>query len=320
METSLLTKHPRLVEGPWRALSAAEQADFMLRLELHLLHAQGPLITRTHLFLETWAAPLPFYPGAMLVSSRLERSDGGIGVIDTVLAPGVIFCLTGSSGLIQAFNAGELQQLGSTSATVSRLLGQSHGSPLSGLGQPEAGMAYLRFFSAAVRGEEGGFHIVESPEQLARHGVVDKRGNIGALIEPMRWGGAVSQRAQDAPAWAIRANVLYAGHLFEAQFRLDSSGQVLMVDDTTLATSIGPSEVHSGLIRSILLPTEPKRPRKRGRNRSVPDAAVIQPHAAGAPRQVSVPAQWVLSARDPLLDRLRHGAAGQVNNAVPGQS
>jgi hypothetical protein len=34
-------------------------------------------------------------------------------------------------------------------------------------------------------------------------------------------------------------------------------GQVEMVDDITLARRIGPSEVHSGLMRSILLPDAP---------------------------------------------------------------
>lgn len=72
-KVDLLSAHPRLVDGPWRALSVSEQCEFLLRLELHLLHTDAPLLTRTHLFLETWAAPLPFYPDAMLLSSRVER-------------------------------------------------------------------------------------------------------------------------------------------------------------------------------------------------------------------------------------------------------
>ncbi len=309
MDKNLLNAHPRLIEGPWRELYEAEQYDFLPRLELHLIHSDAPLLTRTHLFLESWAAPLPFYPGAMLVTSRVEGPDGSIGVLDVVLARGVIFCLSGSSGLIHAFNAGDLQPLPATDATVCHLLGQPHGRPLAGLDVPAIGTAYLRFFCGAVRGEEGGFHIVESADHLARLGVVDERGELAALIEPMRWCGQADPVAEGRRGWLIEAHVVYAGRLFATQFRLMPDGNVVMEDDTELAGSICPAEVHNGLVRSIVLPAEPKHRRTRSRGK---DMAAAAP-GADAPDRVSVPAHRVLSVRDPLLERLCEATSREID-------
>lgn len=323
-EAELLTAHARLVEGPWRPLSVSEQCEFLLRLELHLMHAGAPPLTRTHLFLETWAARLPFYPEVLLLSSRVERPDGSVGVLDVLLGNGVIFCLSGAGGLIHDFNAGRLQPLQDSHPAVCKLLGHSHGSPLARLGESSVGLAYLRFFCEAVRAEGGGFHIVESATQLARLGVVDRRGELASLVAPMRWLSPAQERMEDTnqgnaaagyalEGWSIKAHVVHAGDLYETQFLLLPDGQVEMVDDVTLATRIGPSEVHSGLLRSILLPDAPPLRQRRGRQ-TAPVAVPKQDRTL----RVRVPAHLVLSPRDPLLGRL--AMLTQEASAAEGES
>lgn len=305
----LLSAYPRLVDGPWRALSVSEQCEFLLRLELHLLHTDAPLLTRTHLFLETWAAPLPFYPEALLLSSRVERPDGAIGVLDVLLGCGVTLCLSGASKQIHDFNAGRLQPLAGTHPTVCQLIGHPQGRPLAGLEEPAVGLAYVRFFSGAIRAECGGFHVVESAEQLRRLGVLNPK--LAAIVKPMRWCGPVEADEDGSAGWAIDAHVLHAGSLFAVQFRLLPGGQVDMVNDTALATEVGPTEVHQDLLRSIVLPAEPPS-RRRGGCAGL--AAAVQP--TGRP---SVPAHLVLSVHDPLLGRLLAPAprASATGGGVP---
>lgn len=216
-------------------------------------------------------------------------------MLDVVLGCGVTLCLSGASELIHDFNAGRLQPLAGTHPTVCQLIGHPQGRPLAGLEEPAVGLAYVRFFSGVIRAAEGGgFHVVESAEQLRRLGVLSPK--LAGVVKPMRWCGPVEADDVDPAGWAIEAHVVHAGSLFAVQFRLQPGGQVDMVDDTMLATEVGPTEVHQGLLRSIVLPAEPPSRRRGG---WADRAAAVQPN--GRP---SVPAHLVLSVHDPLLEGL----------------
>ena len=96
----------------------------------------------------------------------------------------------------------------------------------------DAGLAdaYLRFFTTAIRGEEGPFRIIESIEDFEpfEQIVPAARAQLPELLSPMK-----RLEGEDG-CWVRQACVLYGGHLFEARFKIQPSGMVEMLDDKSL--------------------------------------------------------------------------------------
>ncbi|MEM9293154.1 MAG: hypothetical protein AAGD01_15845 [Acidobacteriota bacterium] len=93
---------------------------------------------------------------------------------------------------------------------------------------------YLRFFCSYIWGEEGAFQILETMEQMPQGAEVRfidaETGKVtrdpGSWVRPL----VVDHRGPDG-AYFSRATVLYGGALFEATFRVHSTGMVDMLDD-----------------------------------------------------------------------------------------
>ncbi|MDQ6780104.1 MAG: hypothetical protein M3Z37_02985, partial [Candidatus Eremiobacteraeota bacterium] len=99
----------------------------------------------------------------------------------------------------------------------------------------EAAADYLRFFTGAVQGEEGPFTIAESLAPLLERTIPGQdRPDPASLpaIEPvvMTLVPTTGTHMQ-ASRWRARAIVHYGPALFRAQFEIESTGMVQMLDD-----------------------------------------------------------------------------------------
>ena len=90
--------------------------------------------------------------------------------------------------------------------------------------------SYLRFFCNAVRGDEGPFRIIESVAQipLTEACTEMKDREIARLISQMEITG------QEKEAWRTKALVNYSNGLFLADFKIQASGMVEMLDDESV--------------------------------------------------------------------------------------
>jgi hypothetical protein len=202
---------PPLVPGDWRELSAGESAMLVLRLSYFTRHP----VARTF-FLRFWPLKVRamrprFYPGWVLAEIQTAQPDGRRGLCNF---------LYGTAGGVL---------LDSTSAPVHR----ANGSKVLALAAPGAAADYLRFFCAAVHGEEGPFRIVESIQEVQARTM---EGQGASSIDP-------ADAAEVRPivitprdgGFSAAASLLYGPGLFRAVFAIDAEGTIEMLEDTQVS-------------------------------------------------------------------------------------
>lgn len=96
---------------------------------------------------------------------------------------------------------------------------------------PDTVLDYLRFFCWAVWGEHGPFWIVEGPTDPPLSPLRAELELLAPALQP-----ALFERADEENRFYCAAWVGYANTLFSANFRIDSSGMVEMLNDEPFAT------------------------------------------------------------------------------------
>ena len=163
------------------------------------------------------AAPLPFQPGHRLVEVQIAPPHPA-GTDDPAIASMVeseagIVVLDGTSPPIHALNARVAPDFS----------------------EPAAREAYLRYFCAHLRGDDGApFTLVDRIEDLPLAARIDPALTppIAEQIAPLTPMPVAPDDPPDSHRYA--ATVLHAGRLFRSLFRLDPDGTVVMLDDTQL--------------------------------------------------------------------------------------
>jgi len=179
------------------------------------LKARAPQSFAGVAVLEARQAWLPFYADHFLVDATLR---GVAGVERALLLHGRdrVFWLDGQAAPIHAVNA--LESLELTEATV---------------------LDYVRYFLVAMRGEQGAFVLIESPDEItaepAAAALPDEPGaqalaNLRALWLPLR----LDDRTADG-RFRVQATIAYADGLFASTFAVKPDGEIEMVDDRPLA-------------------------------------------------------------------------------------
>ncbi len=94
---------------------------------------------------------------------------------------------------------------------------------------------YLRFFCFFVRGEEGPFYIAESMDDPNMPKEMDEttRSVIEGTIRPASYEGK-----NDQGHWLCDAVVFYSNALFIANFAVQPSGMIEMIDDEPIAADL----------------------------------------------------------------------------------
>ena len=172
------------------------------------------------------ALRLPFYDGWFLLEGQSCHSVAAVGLFRLLLGRNRYLLLDGESTGVHAHNSVHLAL------------------------KEDAGLAdaYLRFFTTAIRGEEGPFRIVESIDDFEpfEQIVPAARPRLPELLSPIK-------RLEDEDGcWVRKACVLYGGHLFEARFRIQRSGMVEMLDDKPLFTDAVTGSAHYDGIWQII--------------------------------------------------------------------
>jgi len=89
---------------------------------------------------------------------------------------------------------------------------------------------YLRFFCFFVRGDEGPFYLVESPDDP----MLSSHAGAGSVLEGVATPAIFTKRDDDGRA-LCKAIVLYGNALFRAEFAVGSDGTIEMIDDEPVA-------------------------------------------------------------------------------------
>jgi hypothetical protein len=112
--------------------------------------------------------------------------------------------------------------------------------------EPAACLDYGLFFCSVIRGDEGRYSIVESPDQVRWRADMapDRVAAAAARIEPPRL-------SPGDPA-SLSACVIYAGALFQAEFMIHADGRLEMVSDQPIGDgAMARTEDYSGPIRFL---------------------------------------------------------------------
>lgn len=150
------------------------------------------------------------YPSTLLAEALIKDDRGRTGYANALAGPYGLVPLLGLSATLHALNAKVPLRL-TEAATV---------------------RTYLLLFTSAIWGEAGRFQIIERADELllSAGGEIDPAAMAYATEHIVR----VEPRAE-GDAWRAEAMIAYKGSLFAAHFRIQSTGEVEMIDDTPLA-------------------------------------------------------------------------------------
>ena len=179
------------------------------------LRAQSPQSFASAVVLEARQAWLPFYTDHFLVDVTLH---GVAGVERALLLHGRsdTYWLDGQARPIHMVNA--LEEIELTENTV---------------------LDYVRYFLFAMRGDQGAFVLIESPDEITAIDATTSTGtttgpasleSLRALWVPLRLDG----RTQDGRL-GVQATVAYAEGLYASTFAVQVDGEIEMRDDRPLA-------------------------------------------------------------------------------------
>lgn len=227
-QSAMGPRHPRL-STPWREHSSEAARETVARLDKMGLKLQGfddPVASKRVLSLRT--AELTFYPGFHLYEIiQPQRFGLGLKVRSFLLKAGGLSddvgakptLLNGTSPPIHEHNAKAPPEFDTTTQRLD----------------------YLKFFCWYVTGEEGGFIVVEEPDDLVWNATetIDAHPAIPALVAP-----AVDKGRKDDGDFAFDVTICYARHLFKAQMVVKPGGMVEMTDDDPLVKEPLPLKVN----------------------------------------------------------------------------
>lgn len=96
-------------------------------------------------------------------------------------------------------------------------------------------LEYLRFFTYFVRGEEGAFYLAETvlDPLLPRFDDPALRAVLAGTVQP-----ATFERREENGNYLCRAVVYYSNALFSADFAVEPTGMIRMIDDEPIATDL----------------------------------------------------------------------------------
>lgn len=194
----------RLISGDWKVVPGKES----VRLSQRFVDTLGPSFlhrfARPDFRLErVHAMPLACYPRHLLCEQEVSLF-GEVSAAAFIFGAEGVTILDGNSAPLHDIN---------------------EALPLS-LESEEAVLEYVRLFCSAVHGGEGRFQLLESVADLAPY----NHGDVEALAPHVRPPTLQANRAD----WRVKGSVRYGRHVFQAEFRLERSGNIEMVDDQPL--------------------------------------------------------------------------------------
>jgi TPR repeat protein len=176
--------------------------------------------------------PLPFYRDCSLVDIQLQRDGQDMPLLTSALVSSMgAAMLNGTSNLFHAINQDVLT-----------------------LTDDETTIAYLRFFCAFIRSEDGPFLIVDEPRALPiDHGAerATLAPEVQAAIQPPR----ALDGTLDSDGWRrFECSLLYGRALFHAILKVAATGMVAMEGDKQIAADLPIRERrYDGIFRTPLL-------------------------------------------------------------------
>ncbi len=210
---------PPLFEADWREAGDALGTD--LRRRLTRSQAFMPRLKFAGHMARVRMTALPFWPG-WSAGEALMTGDGEDRVVAFLYGPFGAELLDGRSDIIHEVN-------------------EQQGIQLETDAQREA---YLRFFTSAVRGDEGAFFLVESDDRLAELTGQKPQGEAKGLGHPIR------TRPGDGGGSLHDAVVLYGAALFRSTFSIVPGGMVMMEEDQiVMEDHPGPGFIFDGAHR-----------------------------------------------------------------------
>ncbi|MEM9497026.1 MAG: hypothetical protein AAGA28_03815, partial [Pseudomonadota bacterium] len=158
-------------------------------------------------------AVLPFYQSGRLIEIETIREDSER-LLSFLVFPEKTFLLNGTSPPIHEANARMGVFIDSAADAA----------------------AYLRFFCLFINGEEGPFKILESVEELSWNEEARPTDIIqtAPLLRPL----TVWPDPEKPDHWRAAATIQYSNALFYAEFRIQPTGMVEMLDDNPVAANL----------------------------------------------------------------------------------
>jgi AAA+ superfamily predicted ATPase len=198
---------------------AWQDCDVLARAELlRDLKSRAPLAFGAATIVGARELRPPFYAHHVLYDVTL---DGVAGVERALLlrGPGAAHWLDGTSAAIHAVNEAERIQL--TAATVA---------------------AYVRFFLYVLRGGQGAFTLIESPDEIV---VGTAPGSVQRVDDTTVAARLATARSRWQPLtlgtpdpdgrFRLEATVAYGGGLYGASYAVKPNGEIEMIEDAPLA-------------------------------------------------------------------------------------
>ncbi len=179
------------------------------------LRARAPQAFDTLSVLHARRCALPFYRNFVLIDARL-LGVAGVGQVLLLHDGTQTIWLDGQSGPIHAVN--ELESLRLTADTA---------------------LDYVRYFLYAMRGEQGAFVLIESPDEIGVDGAEVAAAPMAVQQLRERWTPLRLDGEADDGRLRVRATIAYAGSLFASTFALPANGEIQMIDDLPLAALEG---------------------------------------------------------------------------------
>ena len=179
------------------------------------LRARAPQAFATLSVLHARRCTLPFYRNHVLIDARL-LGVAGIGQALLLHDGTQTIWLDGQSSPIHAVN--ELESLQLTAGTA---------------------LEYVRYFLYAMRGEQGAFVLIESPDEIGVDGPKAADGPMTVMELRERWTPLRLDGETEDGRLRVRATIAYADALFASTFALPADGGIQMIDDLPLAALEG---------------------------------------------------------------------------------
>ena len=200
-----------LVSGEWEVHDKEAVIKKLLRIWPRLVPNFGFGLTEVS---AVRSRELPFYPSATLHEGYCREKDGFAGYLTWIDTPETTVHLTGSSPPIHQLN--------------SRL-------PIDLTDEAKA-KEYLRFFCSAVHGQNGGFLVVESQDDLPYvtppETPLDSK--ITDRIQPLsltRFEGEADDEGKTPTGWKTECTIQYGRDLFFSKMVVGLDGRVEMLED-----------------------------------------------------------------------------------------
>ena len=188
----------RTVEGPGKLTLLTDLAN-AIRGQDEWINAGSIHRLRTY--------SLSCYSDGLLCEAETELFDGTEGLLTFINTPKACVLLDGGSPALHQLNA----------------------KGIINLSGPEEVLQYLKLFCASVQGDEGPFVIISDKSELEFLESVN-------YAEDLLLSGSIEAPSnpifdEESESWKVSATVLYARHIFHADFKIGKLGIIEMTDD-----------------------------------------------------------------------------------------